>query len=134
MARNSLSLGWLEWAFSDGELDLVLATNAFGLGIDRSDLRAVVHLAPPGPVEKNCACRPGNRTAASSLSIATRRRPRAGSRSRNTQMELPMMLFAGDVIQIIDGAMEPEYVDLSEFSVGPGLLGHVSGEHESALM
>ncbi|HUR39590.1 MAG TPA: ATP-dependent DNA helicase RecQ [Verrucomicrobiae bacterium] len=37
--------------FMDGALDLVCATNAFGMGIDRSDVRAVVHLGPPGSVE-----------------------------------------------------------------------------------
>jgi ATP-dependent DNA helicase RecQ len=38
-------------AFSSGQLDVVVATNAFGMGIDRADVRAVVHLAPPGSVE-----------------------------------------------------------------------------------
>jgi len=38
-------------AFSDGSLEVVVATNAFGMGIDRADVRAVVHLAPPGSVE-----------------------------------------------------------------------------------
>ncbi len=37
--------------FAKGELDVVVATNAFGMGIDRADVRAVVHLAPPGSVE-----------------------------------------------------------------------------------
>jgi ATP-dependent DNA helicase RecQ len=37
--------------FSRGELDVVVATNAFGMGIDRADVRAVVHLAPPGSIE-----------------------------------------------------------------------------------
>ena len=32
-------------------LDVVVATNAFGMGIDRADVRAVVHLAPPGSIE-----------------------------------------------------------------------------------
>ena len=39
--------GW----FSEGSLDVVVATNAFGMGIDRSDVRAVVHLAPPSSIE-----------------------------------------------------------------------------------
>jgi len=38
-------------AFSDGSLEVVVATNAFGMGIDRADVRAVVHLAPPGSIE-----------------------------------------------------------------------------------
>jgi ATP-dependent DNA helicase RecQ len=37
--------------FSQGETEIVVATNAFGMGIDRADVRAVVHLAPPGSME-----------------------------------------------------------------------------------
>jgi ATP-dependent DNA helicase RecQ len=38
-------------AFTRGEVDVVCATNAFGMGIDRADVRAVVHLGPPGSIE-----------------------------------------------------------------------------------
>lgn len=38
-------------AFAAGQLEVVVATNAFGMGIDRADVRVVVHLAPPGSVE-----------------------------------------------------------------------------------
>ncbi|MCC6640970.1 MAG: ATP-dependent DNA helicase RecQ [Deltaproteobacteria bacterium] len=38
-------------AFAARELEVVAATNAFGMGIDRADVRAVVHLAPPGSIE-----------------------------------------------------------------------------------
>jgi ATP-dependent DNA helicase RecQ len=38
-------------AFTRGELRVVVATNAFGMGVDRSDVRAVIHLAPPGSIE-----------------------------------------------------------------------------------
>ena len=32
-------------------VEVIVATNAFGMGIDRADVRAVVHLAPPGSIE-----------------------------------------------------------------------------------
>jgi ATP-dependent DNA helicase RecQ len=38
-------------AFLDGRVEVVVATNAFGMGIDRPDVRLVAHLAPPGSVE-----------------------------------------------------------------------------------
>ena len=38
-------------AFTQRELDVLVATNAFGMGVDRPDVRAVVHLAPPGSIE-----------------------------------------------------------------------------------
>jgi ATP-dependent DNA helicase RecQ len=37
--------------FANGSLRVVCATNAFGMGIDRPDVEAVVHLAIPGSVE-----------------------------------------------------------------------------------
>ncbi|MHA7834730.1 MAG: RecQ family ATP-dependent DNA helicase, partial [Algiphilus sp.] len=37
--------------FAQGRIDLICATNAFGMGIDRADVRAVVHFAPPGSIE-----------------------------------------------------------------------------------
>jgi len=38
-------------AFSSGHLDLICATNAFGMGIDRADIRCVIHAQPPASVE-----------------------------------------------------------------------------------
>ena len=37
--------------FTAGSIDVICATNAFGMGIDRADVRAVVHLGPPGSIE-----------------------------------------------------------------------------------
>jgi ATP-dependent DNA helicase RecQ len=37
--------------FMRGELQVVAATNAFGMGIDRSDVRAVIHTSPPDSIE-----------------------------------------------------------------------------------
>jgi ATP-dependent DNA helicase RecQ len=37
--------------FGEGRVEVVVATNAFGMGIDRADVRAVIHLGPPGSIE-----------------------------------------------------------------------------------
>ncbi|MHB8793648.1 MAG: RecQ family ATP-dependent DNA helicase [Thermoleophilia bacterium] len=41
----------IQQEFTDGACQVVAATNAFGMGIDRADVRAVIHLAPPGSIE-----------------------------------------------------------------------------------
>ncbi len=37
--------------FAERTLDVVVATNAFGMGIDRADIRAVLHVQPPSSIE-----------------------------------------------------------------------------------
>ena len=41
----------IQSAFAAGEIEVIVATNAFGMGIDRSNVRALIHLAPPGSIE-----------------------------------------------------------------------------------
>ena len=41
----------VQTAFMAGDLDVVVATNAFGMGLDRAAVRAVIHLGPPGSIE-----------------------------------------------------------------------------------
>lgn len=41
----------VQTAFIGGQQEVVVATNAFGMGIDRADVRCIVHLAPPSSLE-----------------------------------------------------------------------------------
>jgi ATP-dependent DNA helicase RecQ len=49
--REALERERTQQRFMERALQVVVATNAFGMGIDRSDVRAVVHLAPPASLE-----------------------------------------------------------------------------------
>ncbi|MGZ3478324.1 MAG: helicase-related protein, partial [Polyangiales bacterium] len=41
----------VQTAFQDGTVEVIVATIAFGMGIDKADVRTVVHVALPGSIE-----------------------------------------------------------------------------------
>jgi ATP-dependent DNA helicase RecQ len=45
------SRSWVQESFMKGEAQVVVATNAFGLGIDKRDIRFVIHHDLPGTIE-----------------------------------------------------------------------------------
>lgn len=42
---------WIQEQFMKGDVNVIVATNAFGLGIDKSNIRFVIHYDMPGTVE-----------------------------------------------------------------------------------
>ncbi|MGG1659611.1 RecQ family ATP-dependent DNA helicase [Brevibacillus sp. NRS-1366] len=48
---NSMERMMIQSQFLSGELDVIVATNAFGLGIDKSDIRFVIHYQLPASLE-----------------------------------------------------------------------------------
>src|SRR5690606_7411796 len=48
---SSQRRGWVQDAFLRGSVDMIVATIAFGMGIDKADVRTVVHTALPSTLE-----------------------------------------------------------------------------------
>jgi ATP-dependent DNA helicase RecQ len=49
--RSPIDRAQVQERFLHGDLRVLVATNAFGMGVDKPDVRLVVHLAPPGSIE-----------------------------------------------------------------------------------
>ena len=67
MAACSLRKRQVQEAFIVGELRVIAATNAFGMGVDKADVRLVIHLDTPGSLE--------NYLQEAGGLVATKRRP-----------------------------------------------------------
>lgn len=48
---NTADKQYNQEAFMSGKADVIVATNAFGMGIDKADIRCIIHLGMPGSLE-----------------------------------------------------------------------------------
>lgn len=84
--RNSIQQDWI-----DGDISLVIATNAFGMGIDKSDCRYVVHYTIPFSLEAYYQ--------------------EAGRAGRDGEISYPILIYKESDVQYLKSRVEQNYPD-----------------------
>ncbi|WJQ84013.1 RecQ family ATP-dependent DNA helicase [Brevibacillus brevis] len=86
---NSMERMLIQSQFLAGELDVIIATNAFGMGIDKSDIRYVIHYQMPASLEAYAQ--------------------EIGRIGRDGKPGYALLLFSWDDLQIHQHMLEKEY-------------------------
>ena len=84
--RNEIQQDWI-----DGDLPLVVATNAFGMGIDKADCRYVIHYTIPFSLEAYYQ--------------------EAGRAGRDGEISYPILIFKESDVQYLRNRVEQNYPD-----------------------
>ena len=107
-------------AFAKGEIPVIAATNAFGMGIDKEDVRLVVHAEVPGSLENYLqeAGRAGrDRKPARCVLLFTK-----GDLERQFDLASRDRLTKRDIAQILRAIRRVRRRDAEEIVVAPGEL------------
>jgi ATP-dependent DNA helicase RecQ len=119
----------VQGAFIEGKLPLIVATNAFGMGIDKDDVRLVVHADIPGSVENYLqeAGRAGRDGAPAWCVLLF------DSRDLETQFDLSARsrISRRDIAQILGAIKRARRKGADEVVVSPGELLRVPGTQVS---
>lgn len=90
--RTKVQEAWIK-----GDIPLVAATNAFGMGIDKSDCRYVIHHDPPGSLEAYYQ--------------------EAGRAGRDGELSYPLLCYKPSDVQKLKTQIEQSYPDYNQLLV-----------------